>query len=102
MKKACVLFMALALAMAAPFAVASIQDLSKAFENGEIDKILKMLDDDPQLLKADMGAGMTPLHESFTGCPVACHGVECMPCRGGDKGDRKVPLIHKGPCSGVW
>lgn len=54
--------MALALAMAAPFAVASNQDLSKAFENGEIDKILKMLGDDPQLLKADMGAGMTPLH----------------------------------------
>ena len=41
------------------------------------------------------------LHETFAGCPVACHGEECMPCRGGDKGDRKVPLIRIGPCSAM-
>ena len=40
-------------------------------------------------------------HETFAGCPVACHGEECMPCRGGNKGDRKVPLIRIGPCSAM-
>jgi D-alanyl-lipoteichoic acid acyltransferase DltB (MBOAT superfamily) len=37
--------------------------------------------------------------EAFAVCPAACRGDECMPSRGGDKGDRKVPLIRIGPCS---
>jgi hypothetical protein len=38
---------------------------------------------------------------SFAGYSAACRGEECMPCRGGYKGDRKVPLIRIGPCSAL-
>jgi len=38
---------------------------------------------------------------SFAGYPAACRGEECMPCRGGYKGDRKGPLIRIGPCSAL-
>ena len=33
------------------------------------------------------------LRKLFAECPVACHGDECMPYRGGYKGERSVPLI---------
>ncbi|MCX6567193.1 MAG: ankyrin repeat domain-containing protein [Candidatus Aminicenantes bacterium] len=38
------------------------EDLGAVFESGDTAKILEMLAADPQLLKADLGAGMTPLH----------------------------------------
>ena len=38
------------------------EDLQTVFESGDTVKILEMLAADPGLLKADMGAGMTPLH----------------------------------------
>jgi len=41
------------------------------------------------------------LTKPFAACPAACRGEECMPLRGGYKGDREVPLIQLGPCSGV-
>ncbi len=54
------------LAISFAFALAEtpspIQALSTAFESGDTAGILKMLAADPQLLKADLGDGMTPLH----------------------------------------
>ena len=38
------------------------ENLETLFESGETARILEMLAADPQLLKADMGEGMTPLH----------------------------------------
>jgi len=38
------------------------EDLGKVFESGDTVKLVQMLAADPQLLKADMGEGMTPLH----------------------------------------
>jgi len=38
------------------------EDLQTVFETGDTVKILQMLAADPQLLKADMGEGMTPFH----------------------------------------
>jgi len=38
------------------------EEVIKAFENGETAKILDFLGKNPELLKMDLGAGMTPLH----------------------------------------
>jgi len=35
--------------------------------------------------------------KSFAESPAACRGDECMPCRGGYKGERSVPLIRPRP-----
>jgi ankyrin repeat protein/L-ascorbate metabolism protein UlaG (beta-lactamase superfamily) len=40
------------------------EELLKLFENGNTTGILKIFDGDPQQMKADLGAGMTPLHYS--------------------------------------
>jgi ankyrin repeat protein len=40
----------------------STEELLKLFENGKTIEIIKILDDDPQQMKVDLGAGMTPLH----------------------------------------
>jgi ankyrin repeat protein/L-ascorbate metabolism protein UlaG (beta-lactamase superfamily) len=52
------------LVLAAPLSRAAQpgEELHTLFENGETARILDMLAADPQLLKADMGDGMTPLH----------------------------------------
>lgn len=53
-----------ALVLAAPLSpVAQAgEDLRPLFERGETARILELLKADPQLLKSDMGEGMTPLH----------------------------------------
>ena len=38
------------------------ETLGSAFESGDTAKILQLFIDNPQLLKTDMGGGMTPLH----------------------------------------
>ena len=48
----------------------------------------------------NMEIGMA-LVKSFAESPAACRGDECMPYRGGYKGERSVPLILIiliGPC----
>ncbi len=51
------------------------QELGAAFETGDTARIVQLLAADPQLLKTDMGAGMTPLHyAAFYGyVPVVDH-----------------------------
>ncbi len=64
MKKSVISALVLILVLAAPLSrsLRGSEDLRAAFENGDTAKILGMLAADPQLLKADMGQGMTPLH----------------------------------------
>jgi len=64
MKKFIISALAVILVLAAPLSrsLRGSEDLRTAFENGDTPKILEMLAADPQLLKADMGQGMTPLH----------------------------------------
>lgn len=38
------------------------EEILKLFENGYTTEILKILEEDPQLMTVDLGAGMTPLH----------------------------------------
>jgi hypothetical protein len=40
------------------------------------------------------------LTNPFAACPAACRGEECMPFRGGYKGDRKVPPYPARPVLG--
>ena len=64
MKKSVFMVLAVILVLIAPWSRSLLgnQDLEKAFENGDTVKILQLFADNPQLLKADMGEGMTPLH----------------------------------------
>jgi len=64
MKKFIIPALAVILILTAPLAksLCGSVDLRTAFENGDTAKILEMLASDPQLLKADLGQGMTPLH----------------------------------------
>ena len=64
MKKLIILVLALILAFLVSLAwsQAGNKELETAFEDGDTGKILQLFAADPQLLKADMGAGMTPLH----------------------------------------
>ena len=64
MKKSVISALAVILVLAAPLSrsLRGSEGLRTAFENGDTAKILEMLAADPQLLKADMGQGMTPLH----------------------------------------
>jgi ankyrin repeat protein len=64
MKKSVITALAAILVLAAPLAqiLRGAEDLGAVFESGDTARILEMLAADPQLLKADMGAGMTPLH----------------------------------------
>lgn len=40
----------------------AVEELLKLFENGNTTEILEILEEDPQQMKVDLGAGMTPLH----------------------------------------
>jgi ankyrin repeat protein/L-ascorbate metabolism protein UlaG (beta-lactamase superfamily) len=64
MKKSALTALAVALLMIAPLSrsLRGGEDLRALFETGETARILEMLAADPQLLKADLGDGMTPLH----------------------------------------
>ena len=64
MKKSALAALAMVLTLILPLSrnLLGTEDLRAVFENGETAKILQMLAENPQLLKADMGAGMTPLH----------------------------------------
>jgi ankyrin repeat protein/L-ascorbate metabolism protein UlaG (beta-lactamase superfamily) len=57
-----VLFLALATTLNGQQASISIEEFLKLFENGNTTEILKILEEDPQQMQADLGAGMTPLH----------------------------------------
>jgi len=72
MKKPCgvitVLFLALATALVGQQVSGTSEKLLKLFESGDTAGILKILEADPQQLKADLGEGMTPLHyAAYTG-----------------------------------
>jgi ankyrin repeat protein len=66
MKKSVVLALAIVVVALLPLARGiagdDAQDLRAAFESGDPVMILQLLAEKPHLLKADMGAGMTPLH----------------------------------------
>jgi ankyrin repeat protein/L-ascorbate metabolism protein UlaG (beta-lactamase superfamily) len=64
MKKSVFTVLAVILVLITPWSRSLLgnQDLEKAFENGNPVKILQLFADNPQLLKTDMGDGMTPLH----------------------------------------
>ena len=64
MKKSVIPALAMVLVLAGPLSLSlrGSEDLGPAFESGDTAKILEMLAADPQLLKADLGEGMTPLH----------------------------------------
>lgn len=64
MKKSALAALAVVLTLILPLSrnLLGTEDLKTVFENGETAKILQMLAENPHLLKADLGAGMTPLH----------------------------------------
>jgi ankyrin repeat protein/L-ascorbate metabolism protein UlaG (beta-lactamase superfamily) len=64
MKKSALAALAVVLILILPLSrnLLGTEDLRTVFENGETAKILQMLAENPQLLNADLGAGMTPLH----------------------------------------
>lgn len=64
MKKSVLALLAVVLALAAPSSrgTPAGEQLLPLFERGETTRILELLAADPQLLNADLGNGMTPLH----------------------------------------
>jgi len=64
MKKAIIITLALILILFCVLAAAPLgnDELDAAFESGDTVKIVKLLSENPQLLKADLEEGMTPLH----------------------------------------
>ena len=64
MKKSVLLALAVILVLLAPMSMnlRGNAELLAAFESGDTAKILKTFADDPRMLKADMGQGMTVLH----------------------------------------
>ncbi len=73
-----ILVFILALLVSLVWSQADNKELATAFEEGDTVKILQLLVADPQLLKADMGAGMTPLHfAAYYGyVPVVDHALK--------------------------
>jgi len=64
MKKSVLVLLVMILALAAPLSPSprATEDLLPLFAAGETERILELLAADPQLLRADLGEGMTPLH----------------------------------------
>ena len=63
-KSITILFLALATTLSGQQVSISSEEFLGLFENGNTLEILKILDEDPQQMNADLGAGMTPLHYS--------------------------------------
>ena len=57
-----VLFLALTTTLSGQQTSISKDEFLNLFKNGNTVEILKILDEDPQQMKVDLGAGMTPLH----------------------------------------
>ena len=62
MKKIIVLVLALFLLFLLSVFPMTKEEIVKAFENGETQKLLDLFGKNPEMLKMDLGAGMTPLH----------------------------------------
>jgi len=62
LRKSTFFVIAACLAAFIPASLAGNETLLRAFEKGETEAILQILKDSPQMMKADLGAGMTSLH----------------------------------------
>jgi Ankyrin repeats (many copies) len=62
MKKIIVLALAIFLLFLLSVFPMTNEEVVKAFENGETQKLLDLFGKNPEMLKMDLGAGMTPLH----------------------------------------
>ncbi|MBE0713271.1 MAG: ankyrin repeat domain-containing protein, partial [Candidatus Aminicenantes bacterium] len=62
MKKSIFFVIAACLAALVPASLAGNEALLKAFEKGETEAIIQLFKDNPQMMTADLGTGMTSLH----------------------------------------